>query len=207
MTSFLIADDHAISRMGIISYIKEFFKPYYIEEAENGDEMFEKLKHREFDILISDINMPNTDMYSIVDTSLFIRPKLRILILSMNKEELFASTYLKKGAKGYLEKNAIGDEIVRAIQTVLAGNIYVSPSITNAMVRGDMQLKNSNPLVKLAGRELQICTLLCEGKSVSEIANILNLGMSTVSTNKAKIFAKLGIDNLADLIKISTMNA
>lgn len=207
MTSFLIADDHAISRMGVISYIKEFFKPYYIEEADNGDELFEKLKHREFDILISDINMPHTDMYSIVDTSLFIRPKLRILIVSMNKEELFASTYLKKGAKGYLEKNAAGDEIVKAIQTVLAGNIYVSPSITNAMVMGDMQIKNSNPLVKLAGRELQICILLCEGKSVSDIASILNLGMSTVSTNKAKIFAKLGIDNLADLIKISTMNA
>lgn len=202
MTSFLIADDHAITRMGVVSYIKDQFSPCTIEEAEDGDEVFSSLKSQAFDILITDMIMPGTDSYRLIDTALLIQPNLKILVLSMNKEELFAASYLKKGAMGFVEKNSISDEIIKAIKTVLDGDIYMSPNMRKSLVSGH-GVPTHNPFSKLSGRELEICQLLCQGKAVTEIASVLSLGISTVGTHKARIFTKLGIDNMIDLVKIS----
>lgn len=206
MYSFLIADDHQITRFGLIATIKSIFNECDIEEAENGEEIFEKLKTKNFDILITDLGMPETDPYRLIDTALLIQPKLRILILSMNKEELYASNYIKKGALGYIEKNSTFKELTKAIQTVLGGLIYMSPNLTKSFVTGKMMNVN-NPFSTLSQRELEICLMLCQGKGLTEIAAIMHIGVSTVGTHKTRILKKVGAENLIDLIKKAQLHS
>lgn len=206
MLSFLIADDHVITRIGIIATIKNMFAACIIEEAANGKELFDKLKSKKFDVLITDLGMPETDDYRLVDTALLMQPNLHILIFSINKEEIYASNYLKKGALGYIEKNSGLEEITRAIQSVTNGFIYVSPKLTKSYIFGRLKEKDY-PFGLLSQREKEICSLLCKGKGLTEIATMLNLGVSTVGTHKARIMRKVEVHNLVELINIAQLHS
>jgi two-component system invasion response regulator UvrY len=206
MLSFLVADDHEITRIGIIATIKKLYENCQIEEAENGKELFQKLKESPFDVLITDLGMPETDDYRLVDSALLIQPNLKILIFTINKEEIYASNYLKKGALGYIEKNSVHEEIIKAIQAVVNGAIYVSPKLTKSYIFGKMQ-EEDHPFGILSQREREICILLCKGKGLTEIASMLNLGVSTVGTHKARIMHKIGVDNLVELINIAQLHS
>jgi two-component system invasion response regulator UvrY len=206
MLSFLIADDHEITRIGIIATIKNMYENCIIDEAENGKQLFEKLKQKQFDVLVTDLGMPQTDDYQLVETVLLIQPHLHILIFTANKEEIYASNYLKKGALGYIEKNSSHDEIYRAIQSVVNGTFYVSPKLTKSYIFGKIQDKD-HPFGVLSQREREICILLCKGKGLTEIATMLKLGVSTVGTHKARIMHKVGVDNLVELINIAQLHS
>ncbi len=206
MLSFLIVDDHEITRIGIIATIKNIYGECSIDEAESGKQLFEKLKSKHFNVLITDLGMPETDDYRLVDTALLIQPNLNILIFTINKEEIYAANYLRKGALGYIEKNSSHEEISKAIQAVVNGVIYVSAKLTKSYIFGKSQ-DEDHPFGCLSQREREICILLCKGKGLTEIATMLNLGVSTVGTHKARIMHKVGVDNLVELINIAQLHS
>lgn len=205
MHSFLIADNHYTTRLGLIEIIRSHYTEYTIEESKNGKETFEKLKAQKFDMLITDLGMPETDPNQFVDMALDIQPELKILVLSIGKEGHYAPICLLKGALGYIGKDSGLVELTMAIRTVLNGSVYVGASLVMGFVTGN--ILKGNPFLTLSVRETEILMMICHGKGLIEIAATKKLGISTVSTYKIRIMKKVGVQNLADLFKMARFHS
>jgi two-component system, NarL family, invasion response regulator UvrY len=199
MVSLLIADDHFIIRTGLKLLIKSFLKGSKIEEAENGSSVVEKIQINDYDLLILDINMPNTDSFLLVSNILLLKPSLKILMFSMNDEVVYAKRYIKMGAMGYLRKDEPEEEIKRAITTVLDNRKYVSASLSQQLIDDLHGNSSENPFDDLSPREFEIVQHLVKGESLAKICRDLNLQPSTVGTHKARIFEKLRCTNVIEL--------
>ncbi len=207
MPHFLVVDDHSIVRSGLILLIKDFMSHTEIDEAYDGDSAFEKIKQKNYDLVIMDVNMPNTDSLGILNSILSFKPSTKIIIFSMNAEELYAKRYLKMGAMGYLRKDAAGSEIQKAISSVLNNKKYISTELSEILL-SDLQDKNhlENPFDKLSPREFEMVQHLSRGESVAQISQTLNLHKSTIGTHKARIFEKLQCDNVIELNKLAEIH-
>ena len=170
-----------------------------IDEADDGDSSFEKIKKNNYDLLILDVNMPNTDSFVLVSNILALKPGMKILMFSMSDEEVYARKYLKMGVMGYIKKDEHVDEIKKAITTVLNNKKYISPGLSQILIE-DLHSNNpENPFDSLSPREFEIVQHLIRGESVAEICQKLTLHSSTVGTHKARIFEKLKCSNIIDL--------
>lgn len=207
MPKFLFVDDHAIVRTGLRQVIEDFIPQCDIDEANDGDSALERIKHNNYDLVIMDVNMPNTDSFGTLTTIFSMKPLTRIIMFSMNAEEIYAKRYLKIGAMGYLRKDADGNEIQKAVETVLDNKKYISPELSQKFL-DDLQQKNNseNPFDKLSPREFEIVPHLARGDSVTDISNKLHLHTSTVGTHKARIFDKLQCNNIIDLNKLAKLH-
>lgn len=204
MPQILLVDDHSIVRTGLKLLIEDFLPHAKIDEADNGDSAFKQIKHKDYDLVVMDVNMPQTDSYGTVQNILVFKPATRIIMFSMNAEEVYAKRYLKMGARGYLRKDASNDEIKKAITTVLNNKTYVSTELNEKLLT-DLQSKTKieNPFDKLSPREFEIVQHLSQGESVADISQKLNLHTSTIGTHKARIFEKLHCNNIIDLAKLA----
>lgn len=207
MPQLLLVDDHSIVRTGLRLVIEDFLSHAKIDEAENGDAAFQKIKNHDYDLVVMDVNMPQTDSFGTLQTILALKPKTKIIMFSMNAEEVYAKRYLKLGAMGYLRKDAPNEEIKKAISTVLNNRRYVSPEL-NEKLLNDLQSKSKseNPFDKLSPREFEIVQHLSQGDSVAEISHKLNLHTSTIGTHKARIFEKLQCHNIIDLTNLAKIH-
>lgn len=204
MSDILIVDDHSIVRTGLKLLILNFRAHSNIEEAYDGDSAFEKIKEKDYDLVVMDVNMPQTDSFGIVQTILSFKPSTKIIMFSMNAEEVYAKRYLKMGAMGYLRKDATNKEIEKAITSVLNNKTYVSPELTQKLLTNlQAHPEPDNPFDKLSGREFEIVQHLAQGDSVAEISKKLHVHTSTVGTHKARIFEKLNCNNIIDLINLA----
>ena len=202
----LIADDHTIVRSGIKLIIQDLLPLTVIDEASNGDAVISCVKKNDYDLIVLDMNMPDTDSITLVTNLFAYRERPRILIYSMNSEDLYAKRFIKLGVLGYLNKESRAEEIRRAITSVLNGDIYISKKI-NKELREDMHSKKGadNPFEKLSDREIQTVKYLLHGYSLLEIKKILNVHSSTVGTYKTRIFEKLKIKTVRDLDQLARM--
>ena len=207
MPQILLVDDHSIVRTGLKLLFQDFLPHADIEEAGNGNEAMEKIKRKDYDLVVMDVNMPETDSYGTLQTILSLKPSTKVMMFSMNAEEVYAKRYLKMGAMGYLRKDAPNDEIEKAITTVLNNKTYVSPELTQKLLQ-EMQSKKpvENPFDKLSAREFEIVQHLAQGESVAEISKKLNVHTSTVGTHKARIFEKLKCNNIIELTNLAKAN-
>ncbi|MGN6196902.1 MAG: response regulator [Ginsengibacter sp.] len=204
MPDLLLVDDHSIVRTGLKILIKDYLGNCTIDEAENGNSAFQKIKEHNYDLVIMDVNMPDTDSLGTLQTILAFRPSLKIIIFSMNSEEVYAKRYLKLGAMGYLNKHAANEQIKNAISTVLQNKRYISPELNEKFLFAlQSPHKSENPFDNLSSREFEIVQHLANGDSVAEISNKLNLHTSTVGTHKARIFEKLDCSNIIELTKLA----
>jgi two-component system, NarL family, invasion response regulator UvrY len=200
MTKILLTDDHAIIRQGLKILIEKIVPHCEIDEAWDGDSAFQKIKKNDYDLIILDVTMPDTDSFGLVGNIVAFKPKSKILMFSMNAEEIYAKKYLQLGAKGYVPKDSPEDEIKKAISMVLDNKKYLSAALSESLMDDALGgHKSSNPFETLSDREFEIATHLVRGETVSGISNKLNLHTSTVGTHKARIFEKLGCNNLVDL--------
>ena len=199
MNNILLVDDHAIIRAGLKIYIETIIPFSIIDEASDGDAAFEKIKKQDYDLLIMDVNMPGTDSFGLVSNIIAIKPGSKILMISMNAEEIYAKKYLKLGAKGYISKDAPESEIKTAIDTVLNNKRYISSSLSQALTEEALGNKSTNPFDNLSPQEFKIIQFIIRGESVSDISQKLNLHTSTVGTHKARIFKKLNCKNIVDI--------
>ena len=199
MKRFLIADDHSIVRSGISHLLKEEFLNIEIDECRNGDAAWGKIKTNGYDLAILDINMPGTDSISLLQNIFAFRPDLKVLILTMHKEEIYARIYLQLGAKGFINKDAEDSEIRRAITTVLNNKKYLSRQMMETPAFKAAKKTPADLFDKLSPRELEVMNHLLAGRNVSQIAALLSSHTSTIGTHKAKVLQKLGVTNMMEL--------
>ena len=195
----LIADDHSIVRTGLKTVMKSICPFANFDEAVNGDEVIQLAKANAYDMMVLDINMPGTDAITLISNLFAYREDPKILIFSMNSELLYARRFLKLGVLGYLDKESAADEIKKAIELVLNGQQYMSPTLKKYFHEDTMAKRADNPFEKLSNREIQIAKYLLLGYSLVEIRKVLNLHSSTVGTHKIRFFEKLKIKNLFEL--------
>ena len=205
MKRILIADDHLIVRTGLVFLLKEEFMQVEIDECRDGDSVWDKIQTSEYDLAILDIFMPSTDSFSLLKNILALKPRQKILILTMSSEDVYAKKYLHLGVKGFINKEADPFEIRRAIVNILNNKRYLSSRMQDLLTHEVLEGKTQNPFEILSLRELEIMNHLIEGKQVSEIAGILSVHISTISTHKAKLMQKLGVSNMIELSKMAQM--
>ena len=202
----IVADDHGIVRMGLIQTLKRLLPEAVITEVEDFKSMYRVISHQQLDLAIMDVNMPNGTVQEAIDFIKIKQPKLKILIFSSQDEELYALRYLKMGAGGYLSKQSPGAAIETALNSMLTTGRYASEAVKEAMffesVSGNTK---TSPVQILSDRELQIATKLAEGLPLKEISNQLNLHSSTISTYKNRLFEKLQIKSIPELVEILRM--
>lgn len=200
----LLADDHTIVRSGVKLIIQDLLPSSVFDEASNGDEVIAFVKKNDYELIVLDINMPYTDSVTLVTNVFAYRELSKILIYSMNSEDLYAIRFIKLGVLGYLNKESRSDEIRQALTCVLKGDVYISKKLRKEL-NEDMHSKKGadNPFEKLSDREIQTVKYLLNGYSLLEIRKILNVHSSTIGTYKARIFEKLKIKTLHDLDRLA----
>ena len=198
MLKILVADDHAIVRRGVIQILNDEFPTATIVDVSNAEDLLHHTLTGTWDIVITDLSMPGRSGLDALKQIRISKPSLPVLVLSMYAEEQYAIRVLKAGAAGYLNKEAAPDELVNAVRQILAGGKYITAFIADAMLSSNQSLNSDLPPHQaLSDRELEVMRLIGAGKSVSEIAEILLLSVTTVSTYRSRILAKLQLKNNA----------
>lgn len=201
MIRVLIADDHAIVRKGLRLIAKEQASEIEVDEAENGQEVMEKIHQARYDVLVLDISMPGRNGLDILREVRHALPSLPVLILSMHPEEQYAIRMLKSGASGYLTKDCAPDQLVPAIQKIARGGKYVSDILAEQLLFNLTGEANRPPHELLSDREYSVLVLIGQGKTPTEIAEQLILSVKTVSTYRTRVLEKLNLQSTAELIR------
>lgn len=198
----LIADDHAIIREGLKQILAGCADMQVAGEVSDGDEVLKKIRQQDWDVVMLDMSMPGRSGLDLIKSIKAERPKLPVLVLSMHKEDQYAARALKSGASGYLCKDGAPTQLVTAIRKVAAGGTFLSPAVAESMaLRSINKASDAPPHTLLSDREYQIFQLIVTGKGITEMANLLNISVKTVSTHKTRIMQKLNLTTMADLMR------
>ncbi|MEN9570500.1 MAG: hypothetical protein RL172_1731 [Bacteroidota bacterium] len=199
MIRILIADDHTIVRKGLRQILAEEFTDADIQEVADADELITKVIREKWDIVISDLSMPGKSGLEALQYIKQSVPGVPVLILSIHPEEQYAIRVLKAGAAGYLSKDTAPDELVNAVHRVLLGKKYITLSIAEKIADTLNRDTDKKLHETLSAREFNVFKMIASGKAVSEIAESLSLSVTTVSTYRARIMAKMNMKTNANL--------
>jgi two-component system, NarL family, invasion response regulator UvrY len=201
MIRILIADDHAIVRRGLRQLLLEEYPSAHIEEVGDAETLVNRCIQQQWDVVICDLSMPGRSGLDALRQIKQTSPSLPVLIMSMHPEDQYALRVLKAGASGYLGKDAIHDELIRAVKTVLQGRRFITPSVAEKLADAFDGDKEGQSHEALSDREFDVFKLLASGKSVSEIAAQLSLSITTVSTYRSRIMDKMNMRSNAELTR------
>ncbi len=186
-------------RQGLKLILADHFKRAVFGEARNAQEALGLVARQPWDVAVLDITLPGRGGLEVLKEVKRLRPRLPVLILSMHPEDQFAVRMLKAGASGYMTKESAGDELVGAIQKVVSGGRYISPSLAERMASYlDMDVHKA-PHERLSDREFLVLRMIASGKTVSQIGQELFLSVKTISTYRARILEKMDMKNNAEL--------
>lgn len=206
MIKILIADDHPIVREGLKQILSETDDIKIKDEASNGLEVIDYITKNDYDVVLLDISMPGRDGVDVLRDVKTYKPKTPVLILSMYPEEHYAIRIIRGGAAGYVTKSSAPDELISAIRKVAKGGKYISDSLA-VQLTYELDRDADRPLHNiLSDREYQVMLLISSGKSVTEIAEDLNLSVKTVSTYRARILEKMNMKNNTALVLYAVKN-
>jgi two-component system invasion response regulator UvrY len=197
----LIADDHAIVRKGLVGVIQGEFPSAQIVEVGEADGLFRQALKGEWDLIISDLSMPGRSGLEVIHEIKRHFPRIPVLILSIYPERLYGTRVLKAGASGYLSKGSPPEELARAIHYILQGRKYITPVVAEKLVEDIGGHPDKLPHEILSDRELSVMKLLASGESLIRIGELLSIAPSTVSSYRARILKKMGVDSNADLTR------
>lgn len=204
MFNIILADDHAIFRAGLKGLLTKDPQFKIVAEARNGEELLSKLKSVKCDLIVLDLSMPEMDGISALKTIRQKYPKIKILVLTMQKDVEHFKHAMAVGAGGYLLKDDAYEQLPLAIKVVLKGKRYISPAIaeltTDRFIRSLDDLEGPS-LEILTKRESEILKLVANSSSNKNIATKLKISIRTVETHRANLSNKLGIKNIAGLVK------
>ena len=201
MIRIVVADDHTIVREGLKQLLAAAGDMEVVGEAQNGHEVIERVRALEFDLLLLDMSMPGRSGIELIRQVRSEKPRLKILVLSMHEESQYAVRAIRAGAAGYLTKESASRQLVEAIRKVAGGGAFISAEVAQQLALGAMPDVKGPPHAALSDREFQIFRMIAEGKSVSDIAERLNLSVKTVSTHKSNILQKMNMSTPAELIR------
>jgi DNA-binding NarL/FixJ family response regulator len=201
-----IVDDHAIVRSGLRQYLSEHVDLRVTGEAANGSEALELARGGEVDVLVMDLSMPDS---SGVDALAAIKsrfPEIAVLILSGFPETHYATTLLRQGASGYLNKECDPEEIATAIRTVSRGRRYITPAVAEMLADGAAGDAEKLPHETLSERELQVFLRLAKGETIGHMAESMFLSVKTVSTYRTRVLEKLKLQTNSELTYYALKN-
>lgn len=206
MIRVIIVDDHAIVRAGLRQYLSEQVDLRVTGEASNGREALDLVRGGEVDVMIMDLSMPEHGGVDALAAIKAREPNLPILILSGFPETHYATTLLRQGASGYLNKECDPEEIVKAIRTVYRGRKYITPAVAELLadgLGGDLD----KPLhEQLSEREFQVFLRLAKGETISHMADSMSLSVKTVSTYRTRVMEKMKLASNSDLTYYALKN-
>ena len=202
MKRILIADDHSIVRYGLNILLSKHYKGYVIDEAWDAETVMKQMKENEYELVLLDLIMPDSDPNTLLHWIRNFCPKSKVLILSTNDEELFGMRSLQLGAAGYLRKDAPSKELINALDMVMNGKKYVSKELAETILDNTLNGKPANPFERLTPREFQVAMYLAQDYTLKQISEMLQVQYSTVNTFKLRIFEKLDIESLRELMQL-----
>lgn len=207
MIRVVIADDHVIVRSGLRRYFADQVDLKVTGEAANGREALDLVRKGEVDVLLMDLSMPDQSGIDALAAIKARAPDLPVLILSGFPEEHYATTLLRHGASGYLNKECDPEEIVKAIRTVFRGRKYITPAVAEMLADG---LGNGNvdklPHEQLSEREFQVFLRLAKGETIGHMADSMSLSVKTVSTYRTRVMEKMKLASNSDLTYYALKN-
>lgn len=200
MIKILIADDHRMFREGLKHILAEYPDLVVADEANNGQEVLDKIWKNNYDMVLLDITMPGMTGLEALKQLKNDKPKLPVLILSMHPEEQYAIRVLRAGASGYLTKESAPDELITAIRKISQGRKYITPSLAERLA-SEFEADSEKPLHDiLSDREYQVLRMIAAGKTVKHIAKELSLSIKTVSTYRTRIMEKMKMKTNAEVM-------
>lgn len=206
MIRIAIVDDHAIVRAGLRQFFADQVDFVVSAEAANGREAIDIVRHGEIDVMVMDISMPDQSGVDALAAIKARAPDLPVLILSGFAEEHYATTLLRQGASGYLNKDCDPQEIVRAIRTVYRGRKYISAGMAERLADGLSGDSDKPPHELLSERELQVFLRLAKGETVGHMAESMSLSIKTISTYRTRVMEKMALASNSDLTYYALKN-
>ena len=206
MMRVLIADDHALLRRGLIEILTRQLEDVVCGEAEDARQILTQVQDHKWDLVILDVSMPGRSGLDVLADLKRLRPKLPVLVLSMHPEDQYGKRVLRAGAAGYMNKDSAPEELIKAIHKVRAGGRYVSPALAEVLASDLGQPIDEPPHAQLSDRELEVLRLIGSGKAISQIAELLHLSVTTVSTYRARILDKMNLTTTAELMNYAVRN-
>lgn len=197
-TRILLADDHLVVREGLRSLLEAAgFK--VVGEARDGREALKLARMLEPEVTVMDVGMPGLNGVDACRELLREVPEMRIIMLTVHGEDAYVIEALRSGARGYVLKTQAGSDLVRAIGEVTQGRIYLSPSVSSAVVQAFLA-GSTSPADPLTPREREVLQLVAEGRSTKEVAGILGVSVKTAETHRTRLMTKLDIHHTAGLV-------
>ncbi|MCF0060517.1 response regulator transcription factor [Dyadobacter chenwenxiniae] len=203
----IVAEDHPLILMGIQYLLMEHMPTAVVTTTGDFNKALALLEKQQYNLLIMDINLPGGDKVGMINSVRMKQPKVPILVCSSYDEQLYALPFLKAGANGYISKTALNEEFKHAVDTVISGKIYASPSVMEQVFEQLFNKGSQDSIAdKLTDKELEVAKLLSKGLSTKAISEHIHLSSSSVSSYKAKIFDKLGVSNVIELTRYFELN-
>ncbi len=206
MIRIVIADDHAIVRTGLRQFFSEQVDLRVTGEAATGREALELVRQGDLDVLLMDLQMPDQSGVDALAAIKARAPDLPVLILSGFPEAHYATTLLKQGASGYLNKECDPEEIVKAIRTLFRGRKYITAGVAEMLADGLDGSGSKLPHEQLSEREFQVFLRLAKGETIGHVAEGLSLSVKTVSTYRTRLMEKLNLASNSDLTYYALKN-
>ena len=195
----ILADDHLLVRQGVRALL-ERDRIEIVGEASDGLEAIQLAQSHHPDIAVLDLAMPTLNGISAVGEIKKVSPRTKMILLTMHTEEHYILEALRAGVKGCVWKTQAAEQLLQAIRDVCAGGVYLSPSVSGAVVQAYLA-KTELPVDPLTGRERQVLQLVAEGKTTKEVAIILGVTVKTAETHRTKLMEKLDIHSTATLVR------
>ena len=199
----LIADDHGVVAEGLKQLVEAESDMQVVALVGDGREAVQQARDTQPDVVLMDLSMPELNGADATRAILQRDPKCRVIVLSTYAQREYVRRALKAGAAGYVVKRSAAKEVVEAIRAVHAGQRYLSPRVADVVLEDYSDDKQDDPLARLSAREREVLQLLAEGRTGAEIAQRLSLSQKTVETYRARLVEKLGIRDLAGLVRFA----
>ena len=205
MIRIIVADDHNLVRQGIRALIEKECNFEVIGETSDGFATLTMVNKKNPDVLILDISMPLFTGIQVLERMKVERCKTRVLILSMYSDETIIQQALKLGAKGYLLKDSLKEELVQAIHAAYDNVYFINSIVSDIFIenRINEESENNNPFRLLTSRQVEILKLIAEGHTNLTISSLLNISVKTVEKHRSNLLSKLKVPDTASLIKIA----
>jgi len=197
----LIVDDHDIVREGVKQIVADTSDIAVGGEARSGAEAIAEVRRRKWDVVILDLNLPDRSGMEVLSQLRSLAPHVPLLVLTMHQQSSYATRALKAGAAGYVSKDSARAHLVAAIRKVARGERFLTPELAESVAFEVVDDTGENLHERLSDREFQILCLIAAGKPPREIAAELNLSVRTVGTHRARLLAKMGLKNNAQLVQ------
>jgi DNA-binding NarL/FixJ family response regulator len=198
----MLVDDHAVVRAGLRRLIEHDTNFRICAEAESAERAYQLFSEKAPDLTIMDLSMPGMGGLEGIKRIVSRHPEAKIVVLSMHQDAVFATQAIKAGAKGYVTKSGLAEELIKAINWVLAGNTYLGVEVSNKIAL-EISQPTGDLIGDLSAREFEILRMLLDGLELNQIASNINISLKTAANYQTLIKQKLGVKNAIELIRLA----